>query len=387
MKRHLRSLSAKLAFIGIVFSPTVFAEIHLSDLPAAEGRRESALSEVLDSQDSIENLGGFNKLLPFVFASPDQEDAGSCLYMAITGIAEWWLARLNPNLSRAADGPLDLSERYIMNVAGMEENDTKLPNWRTDAIALFNRNGHKSLLNSTYRYTKGWFVGETYSEHLKPSQEGAPGARYGTEFNWIDLRPNTADGLVPLPEFAREVLFADPTQNQWDVGVAPDDIVNKVKDALRTREAPILVIYNHNSYWHAVYVIGYNDEMDNGKCAYTEQFRVHIAERAAELDKQVQDATDPVVKEAYRIRAQRAHEAKDKIENAYVAKGGCHSAKGVFYIRDSIYPDEDGPIYDYDLARTGDEAPYAKKIVFKEYDWLLYFANNITLIYPKEPFK
>ena len=43
MKRHLRSLSAKLAFIGIVFSPTVFAEIHLSDLPAAEGRRESAL--------------------------------------------------------------------------------------------------------------------------------------------------------------------------------------------------------------------------------------------------------------------------------------------------------------------------------------------------------
>ena len=52
-----------------------------------------------------------------------------------------------------------------------------------------------------------------------------------------------------------------------------------MKAALRTRKAPVLVIYNQNSYWHAVYVIGYNDATDNGNCSYTESFRAVIAGR------------------------------------------------------------------------------------------------------------
>jgi len=144
------------------------------------------------------------------------------------------------------------------------------------------------------------------------------------------------------------------------------------------------VIYNQNSYWHAVYVIGFNDEMDNGNCAYTQSFRKRIQKRVEELTDLAAKATDPKVKEAYEVRAKRAGEAKDKIEQAYATRGGCTSSKGVFYIRDSIYPDEGGPIYDYDLSRKGDEAPYAKKIVFKEYDWLRYFANHISVVYPRK---
>jgi len=392
----MRTIVGTIGLVSVMlglFSPSYgLAGVHLSDLPSSEGRSGALAerhSQVLGTRlfrptvKATQSLGGFNELVPYVIASPDQDDAGSCLYMAITGIAEWWLARLNPDMSRAADGPLDLSERYIMNIAGVEENETHLANWRTDAIYLFNQNANKSLLNSTYRFTKGWFIGDTYSDHLTASTAGAPGAEYGTQFNWIDQRPKDPQGVVQLPEFERDVIFADPESNQWNVGIAPQNIVEKVKKTLRTRKAPVLVIYNQNSYWHAVYIIGYNDDLDNGNCDYTQKFRTRISDRAKELEQKAANATDPTVKSAYEIRAQRAREAKDKIEYAYATKGGCTSSKGVFYIRDSIYPDDGGPIYDYDPSQSGDEAPYAKKIVFKEYDWLRYFSNHISVVYPK----
>jgi len=376
-------LSSIFVTLSTLISTPSQAELHLSDLPASEGKGKT--HRILEEPDptDVSKLGGFNELLPYVMASPDQEDAGSCLYMAITGIAEWWLARLNPTASRAADGPLDLSERYIMNVAGMEEGDAPLANWRTDSIYLFNQNQNQSLLNSTYRFTKGWFLGDSYSDHLTAAKSTTPGAEYGTLFNWIDQRPAQPTGVVKLPNFERDVLFADAEGNQWNVGVAPSDIVQKVKDTLRKKKAPVLVVYNQNSYWHAVYVIGFNDQIDNGNCAYTERFRVNILERAKDLSKKAEEATDPKVKDAYEIRAKRAFEAKDKIEKAYAAQGGCSSSHGVFYIRDSIYPDESGPYYDYDPSQPGAKAHYAKKIVFKEYDWLKLFANHISVIYPK----
>ncbi|MBI2711723.1 MAG: hypothetical protein HYX41_02505 [Bdellovibrio sp.] len=387
------------------------AALHLSDMPAGEGLSEPRWESHSEQSSDLappglnsfqtflnptefplgkpiekpsDKLGGFDELTPYVFASPDQQDAGSCLYMAITGIAEWWLARLNPHVPRNADGQLDLSERFIMNFAGFEENETGLKNWRTDAIYLFSRNRNQSLRNSTYRYTKGWYTGETYSDHLVPAKPNAPGAEYGTSYNWIDERPSQTEATVPLPEFDRTVIFADPAENQWNVGVAPHDIADQVKFALRTRKSPVLVIYNHNSYWHAVFIVGYNDEMSNGNCAYTERFRKVILERADELAKKAAEAKDPVAKKAYEIRAKRAREAKIKIEDAYAKNGGCSSDKGVFYIRDSIYPDEGGPLYHYNLSVKDDVAPYSKKIVFKEYDWLKYFANHISIIYPQD---
>ena len=403
LKRLGCGVSSSLVAAGLMIPSVGMAKVHLSELPVSEGhelvgadllqkhlklnsRHSEALGELGNEDPSnslADQLGGFNELVPYVLASPDQEDAGSCLYMAITGIAEWWLARLNHDVAPTADGPLDLSERYIMNVAGMEEDDTHLPNWRTDSIYLFNQNGNKSLLNTSYRYTKGWFLGDEYSDHLTVATEQTAGAQYGTLFNWIDQRPQNPQGVVKLPTFARDVLFADKDNNEWNVGVAPDDIAEQVKARLRTQKAPVLVVYNQNSYWHAVSIVGYNDEMDNGNCDYTQHFRQRISDRAAELDKEAAAATDPTVKSAYEIRAKRAHEAKDKIELAYATKGGCSSSKGVFYIRDSIYPyDASGPVYTYDPTRPEGKGPYAKKIVFKEYDWLRYFANHISVVYP-----
>lgn len=384
MKRKIIKLFSRLTLIFPFLPLSVFAQLHLSDMPADEGYQENQNAHFPLTKNTIDHLGGFDELVPYVLPSPNQEDAGSCLYMAITGVAEWWLARLNPDIARTPDGVLDLSERYTMNLANaMDEDEVGLENWRTDTIYLFNQNHHQTVRNIDYRFTKGWYRGETYGDHLIPATKDTPNAAYGTLFNWIDQRPEHPRNVVQLPEFERKVIFADPEKNQWNIGIAPDDIVERIKNILRIEKSPVLVIYNHNSWWHAVYVIGYNDEMDNGNCAYTENFRTRIEERAKELDQAAQNAIDPIVKNAYEIRAKRAHEAKGKIETAYATQGGCTSNKGVFYIRDSIYPDINGEIYHYDLSNPDADSVYTKKIVFKEYDWLRYFANHISVIYPK----
>jgi hypothetical protein len=339
------------------------------------------MPETLNSfLNSTNPLGGFDNLVPYVLASPDQEDAGSCLYMATTGIAEWWLARLNPQLSRRPNGPVDLSERFLMNMAGIDENETKLKNWRTDSIYLFNNNNQKSYLNRDFPYTKGWYKNSAISNNLEPATPNATGAEYGTSFNWISQLDKITAPSIRLPHFSREVLFADPENNQWNIGVAPPNIVEMVKAKLIEKRAPVLVIYNHHSYWHAVYVIGFNDNIDNGSCAYTERFRERVGQRVVELEEAARNAKTEEERKTYEQRAQRSREAQTKIETAYANGGGCTSNKGVFYIRDSIYPDENGPLYDYDPNSAGEERPYTKKIVFKEYDWLRYFANNVVVV-------
>ncbi|MBF0442641.1 MAG: hypothetical protein HQK54_12110 [Oligoflexales bacterium] len=322
--------------------------------------------------------GGFNDMLPYILPSPNQLDAGSCLYMANTGIAEWWLSNLHPGTSRTPNGDIDLSERYLMGVAGYEEDKSAVPNWRTDTIFLFNGSGY-SLKNSVYPFTMGWYVRDDDGT-FKVAKEGESGALYDTSFNWINLIPEGGEGRVELPKFEREVIFADPEKNQWNVGITPLNIVETVKEALRVRKAPVLVIYNHNAYWHAVFLVGYNDFAENGNCQYTERFRVLIVERAGELQKSADEAKTTYEREYYSIRAERAFQASRKIEKAYAERGGCHGSKGVFYIRDSIYPDPKGQIYDYDPKRTGEEEPYTKKVVIKEYDWLEYFANHISQV-------
>ncbi len=368
--------SAIMIFNLCFVSSTGFAVAHRSDLPGAEPS-QPIFSEI----DSIPTLGGFDELVPYVMASPNQEDAGSCLYMALTGIAEWWLARLNPSMTRTPDGPLDLSERYTMNLANSAEDVPGLEDWRTDSIYLFNYNDQKALANSTYRYTKGWY-GYDSKGNMAKARARAPGSEYGTQYNWFNDKPDREQvASVEMPKFEREILFRDPQHNQWNIGVAPKDIVTRVKSTLRTRKAPVLVIYNHNNYWHAVYIIGYNDEMSNNNCAYTERFRANTANKVKQLKAQVDAATDADAKSKYESQLQSALATQSKLENAYAANGGCSSNKGVFYIRDSIYPEANKPIYDYDLSSTGDEGPYSKRLVFKEYDWLRYFANHVAVIY------
>ncbi len=324
-------------------------------------------------------LGGFNELLPYLLRSPDQQDAGSCLYMANTGVAEWWLARLSPEKSRDPNGPLDLSERYLMNVAGIEEAENGVQNWRTDTIYLFNSFGNRGILNSTYPFAMGWYKEDSEGQ-LVQSHQLEQGAQYGATYSWINELSTIQGGEVSLPSFQRDVLFKDPESNQWNVGIVSNDLVSEVKRLLNERKAPIQVIYNHFGYWHANLILGYDDGTKLEDCPMVQRSRRYFPSEIERLRRLLARTDDPQKQETLRKRIEKFSKTVRDLEGAYESQGGCRN-EGVFYVRDSIYADKDGPIYDYDRSSEQENSPYAKRVVLLEYDWLVYLANHVTQIY------
>lgn len=321
-------------------------------------------------------LGGYNELLPYVLPSPHQEDAGTCLYMSLTGVAEWWLARLNPQLSRSSNGPVDLSERYLINASEAKENQKRVENWRTDSIEIFNAT-RKSLLNSSYPFAKGWYREDSKGD-IFPAEPGAPGSTYGVIINWFDNLKSVLTGYVYLPYFERDILFADPDENEWNVGLNPPGIVERVKRALVENKAPVQVIYNHESYWHSVFVVGFDDTRANRDCGFVESSLRYFDELQREFTKKAETAPSESARKDFLRRAKIQRESKSKLQKSYNAAGGCRG-QGVFYVRNSEFYGADGT-YDYDSSTKGDEKPYAPKIMLFEYEWLEHLSNHIVQI-------
>ncbi|MEY4066151.1 MAG: hypothetical protein RIR26_2359 [Pseudomonadota bacterium] len=325
---------------------------------------------------NIGSLGGFNELVPYVLPSPHQEDAGSCLYMSLTGIAEWWLARLNPNVSRASNGPLDLSERYLINVSENKKYQTHIENWRTDSIEILNATG-QSVLNSSYPFAKGWYREDSKGD-IFPARPNGPDSVYGVIFSWYDNLKSITSGFVPLPRFKRDVLFADPDQNEWNVGLNPEGIVETVKQALVKNKAPVQVIYNHESVWHSVFVVGFDDDRDSRECGFVESSLKYFGELEKEFRQQSQQASSEAERKKYADKAKVQRANRLKLSKSYEAAGGCRG-RGVFYVRNSEFSGSDGT-YDYDPDVSGEERPYAPRIMLFEYEWLEHLANHVTQI-------
>jgi len=385
----MKNWTVVLALLLLASGSHAFAEAHRSDLRSVTGWKfpnsSSEGSSPVGVQALLPSAGspGFSELVPFNIRSPDQEEAGSCLYMSLTGIAEWYLARQNPGQSRASEGPLDLSERYMMNIAGIEEAGNGVDNWKTDSIFLYNNVG-ETVLNRDYRFAKGWYKRDAEGE-LKKSRKGAKDAEYDATYNWIDERKSVARApRVKLPRFARQILFADPESNQWNTGVMPFGVVEQIKTALREKKAPVQVLYNHFGYWHANVILGYDDSFDNKNCKFVNDFIVF-------MDKEASDARDEAAKAATKAERERLLKKAAKFSDAgngasvsLAQGGGCHP-RGAFYVRDSIYGEEGAPSYDYDPDTSGEESPYSKPIVMLEYDWVRTMANHAIVVVTTAP--
>jgi len=295
---------------------------------------------------------GFSDLLPYVFPSPNQEDAGSCLYMATTGNIEWWLAKLNPETTRMMNGPLDISERYLMNIAGLKEYTEEIKNWRTDSVYLAN-NPEGLLKNQIYPYTKGWFKRVDGKKVAAEAYED--GAEYGTIYNWINEIPKfKGPSFIKVPNFQRDIIYADPENNQWNVGVAPDNIVESVKKSLIENKAPVLIMYNHYGYWHVHMIVGFDDEADTDDCRFSKGTIPYMAKKAEEYRVLADEETDPEKKEKLESKAKRYTKLSHKLEGIFEKIGGC-KGKGAFYVRDSLYSSSNDERYDYGTDDPNDD--------------------------------
>ncbi len=328
------------------------------------------------SSGSWQDLPGNNSMLPFILPAPDQGGAGSCLYMALTGIAEWHLAFRNSQLSRRGDGPLDLSERALMNVAGIAEEGNGVANWKTDSIYLFNQNS-KGVLNKDYRYTKGSYSTDDDGNYV-PSEPNDRNASYDQSYNWINELNSNTKRAVAMPKFSRHVIFADPASNQWNVGVAPANIVQLIKDRLDRYSAPVLIIYNHYGYWHAVGIYGY-DENTPTNCSFVENSIQYFDSRSKELNREIERENDPAKRKRMLALANKLRDTGLKVDDGYTKAGKCNN-KGVFYIRDSIYSDASEAMYDYDLNNQGEEENYSKRVLLRSESFVKHLVNHAVQI-------
>lgn len=345
-------------------------ESHLIEgIKYSEDKTESVSTKALvPNQDSF--LGGFNELLPFVMPAPYQDNAGSCLFMSHTGAVEVLL-------NQKSKTKTDLSERYFMNLQKASVGENRISNWRTDTIFRLNETT-KMYKNKDFRFSKGWY--KTKNGKRVYAKEEEQGAFYGTRYNWvIDTKSLAKTPSIKLPELEREVIFADPSENQWNVGTAPSDIVTRVKNALKKNKAPVIVIYNHVGFWHANLVVGYNDKTSSDGCPFVSNYNEKMNKRADEIIKESTEVKDPKQRRKLERKAANFRRRGQSVHDDYLAKGGC-SGKGVFYVRDSIYPQEDQPLYDYDLSKTGEEQHMNASIILREYEWLERLSNHAVQI-------
>ncbi len=297
----------------------------------------------------------YNKLENFILESPNQEDAGSCLYMANTGAMEIILNQVTDKEIKN-DGDTDISERYLMNADKYA--NTVINYTMTDLIKTFNYN-NGALLNKDYPFTVGW-VKKDASGHRTESAEGVDGAEFTAEYNWIDKLPeNWRNLLISTPKVTRTILYLDPNLNSnsiWNLGIINDDIIERVKYELRTKNAPVIVIYNHYLVWHTVIIVGYDDE-----AGFQEEC--------------------PMVMDSIKTFREKGKDSyADKIETHMAQEGGC-SKKGIFYVRDSIADgDKDTAMYYYG-GNVDFEDSYSRKIIYHSYDWLKYLGNHVYSVH------
>jgi hypothetical protein len=332
------------AYAGLRPAPVVSMTIGLHGPPAGEDSNE-------------DDYGARDEgLIDYVFASPNQFDAGSCLFMTTTGAMELLIHQHTDLDTIEYNGDTDLSERFLM-AAYQDVPSSTLSYWLTDTVYTYNYIGG-SLLNRDYPFTAG-YVRETSGGSLVPCDAGDDGAYYSCSYNWFDERPGNWESLlVDTPAVERTVAFIDPAQNassQWNVGLMDDEDVEKIKYMLRTRRAPVVVIYNHYLYWHADIIVGYDDTVETNGCPMVDSSMDYFDEQGSG---------------AYTRR----------IENHMDDIGDCTS-RGIFYVRDSIYEGtSDEPDYQYSAGFT---EKYSERIVERTYNWVKYLGNHAYAIHRK----
>jgi hypothetical protein len=296
------------------------------------------------------------ELVDYALASPNQFDAGSCLFMANTGSME---ILMNQGLGAAEikyDGKTDLSERYLMNASTLVPQDI-MRYAVSDTVYTYNHFGG-ALLNSDYPFTAG-YIKSTSSGGVAPATAEEDGAEFSCKYNWISELPSDwKTKLVVTPNVERTLIFLDPNldkNSRWRVALMDKDVVERIKWELRTKNAPVVVVYNHYLYWHSSVVVGYDDAYSTGGCPMVDSMLKYFAQNDAD---------------AY----------VTKIKDHMTKQGGC-TDKGAFYVRDSIYDGgEEEPMYSYSKKYSFTKK-YSKRIVLRSYNWVTYVANHAYTIH------
>ncbi len=185
----------------------------------------------------------FTDLLDYVQEAPDQGDTATCLYMGSTGSVELLLNQ-KYNIRNPQKGDIfDISERYTLSQRAPESKY-----WQLKALNRFN---------------KGWFIHDSEFPFNAYREDG-------TNNSTVWRRPSNFYDLprVEISEKFKGTKLFIRGRNRYSKYVVKTQDILDVKNALVQNNAPVLVNYNHNRWWHIVNIVGFDDEA-TGECLHT----------------------------------------------------------------------------------------------------------------------
>lgn len=182
-------------------------------------------------------------LLKYVQEAPDQGDTATCLYMASTGAVELLLNK-HYNITYPRTGDIhDISEVFTIN-----KRASYTGTWHQMAVPRFN---------------DGWAI------HINELEFNAWRAD-GSVNRSVWSRPGNWNKLPKMSikeKFTSKKLFVRGKNRYSQYVVQPGDI-ELIKKSLVETNSPVLINYNHNRWWHAVLIVGYDDNA-KGDCLHT----------------------------------------------------------------------------------------------------------------------
>lgn len=179
------------------------------------------------------------KLLDYVQPAPDQGRTGSCAFVAATGAMELLLNQLYEMKDPVAFGPYDLSEPYLIH-APYDTPDDKT--FFEAVVYKFNGTGY--AVPAAEWPLVAWIDGEV------------------NRSAWEDQDSSRMTRIL-LPKIETIKLFS--SSDRWAQNVLDIDDVEKIKRYLVKYNAPILINYRDNSFWHVILIVGYDDQLP-GEC-------------------------------------------------------------------------------------------------------------------------
>ena len=289
------------------------------------------------------------ELIPYVFASPNQYDAGSCLFMATTGSMEILLNQAEDPDDLEYWGDTDLSERYLMNASDYVDGD--VVDWVLSDLIYAYADLGGSMLDRDYPFQAGYIKDGLYG--VSEATPNESGAYFSCYYSWLNHLPDDwQERLVETPAAERTVVFTDPdkdSNSQWAVALGDEEVIEQIKYELRTKNTPVMVVYNHYLYWHADIIVGYDDTVEYGCPMVNSSIQYFNNNGASSYANQIEAHMDE--------------------------QGGCRE-RGIFYVRDSIYDGtEEEPLYQYS-EQYGFEERYSERIIERSYDWVKYLGNH-----------
>ena len=176
-------------------------------------------------------------LIPYVQPAPDQGETNTCWFVASTGAMELLLNKRDRINHPKVNGKNDLSESFLIWQKDFRDKEVETDHFIQEMVVRFN---YGEAIHNKYWPFKAYYPDKTDSMEVWNKHPD------------FDTLPR-----MKVPQLKSSLLFA--RGRKYAMNVLKLEDITTVKEALVTKQAPVIINYNEDGYWHVILIVGYDD--------------------------------------------------------------------------------------------------------------------------------